>query len=106
MGQSAATRWGTLAACVVLSGSLIGSTSAGSFAAEQGGCVTRAEFKIVKVGMRMSRVHEIFGTKGADTGLGDPNMMRYYQVCRPPGMVQVTYSPRGRVISKSGNFFS
>lgn len=72
----------------------------------QGGCVTRTEFRAVKLGMRSARVHEIFGTKGADTGLGAPNTMRYYQVCRAPGMVQVTYSPRDRVVSKSGSWYS
>lgn len=78
--------------------------TAGS-AGAQGGCVTKAEYKAVKVGMRMKRVHEIFGTSGADTGLGSPNSMRYYSVCRPPGMVQVTYNRYGRVVVKSANWF-
>jgi hypothetical protein len=28
------------------------------------GCVTRAEFKLVRVGVRVTRVHEIFGRRG------------------------------------------
>ena len=38
-------------------------------------------------------------------GLGAPNQMRYYAVCRAAGMVQVTYNPRDRVVSKSGSWY-
>jgi hypothetical protein len=92
-------------ASMLLGAALVVTNPATGPASAQGGCVTRAEFKAVKVGMRIKRVHEIFGTPGNDTGLGSPNTMRYYAVCRASGMVQVTYSPRNRVVSKSGNWF-
>jgi hypothetical protein len=52
-----------------------------SFAAASRGCVTRAEFRRVKHGMKKSRVHRIFDTSGrfADGGAG--GYSRVYSSC-------------------------
>lgn len=105
MQRSTRRVWCARTTSLLLGAALVLTSPTTGPASAQGGCVTRTEFKAVKVGMRMKRVHEIFGTAGADTGLGSPNRMRYYAVCRASGMVQVTYSPQDRVVSKSGNWF-
>ena len=73
--------------------------------ADTPGCVSRHEFTRVSKGMTMTRVHGIFDTEGKATGLGAPNQLRYYKTCTGRGMVQVIFTPAGRVVSKDGRFF-
>ncbi|MCW2735974.1 hypothetical protein [Nocardioides sp.] len=68
-------------------------------------CVSRGEFDRVTQGMTMTKVHKIFDTPGQVTGLGAPNELRYYDTCTGRGVVQVVFSPRGRMLSKDGHFF-
>ena len=68
-------------------------------------CVSRHEFDRVARGMTMTKVHKIFDTEGSETGLGAPNEVRHYDTCGGGGMVQVVFSPRDRLLSKTGNFF-
>jgi hypothetical protein len=96
--------WCAAAVALGLTGLLAGAPAT-AHSSTRAGCVTKAEFAKVQLGMRSARVHRIFGTEGADTGLGAPNHMRYYDVCRAAGMVQVTYNPQDRVVSKSGSWY-
>lgn len=68
-------------------------------------CVSRYEYSRISKGMPMDKVHRIFDTTGNLTGLGDPNQIRHYRPCTPQGVVQVTYTQAGRVVSKSAQFF-
>lgn len=68
-------------------------------------CVSRHEYGRVVKGMTMTKVHRIFDIEGDLTGLGAPNELRYYETCTGRGMVQVVFSPRGRVLSKAARFF-
>lgn len=68
-------------------------------------CVSHHEYDRVSPGMAMSKVHSIFDTVGVDTGLGQPREVRQYLPCTRNGMVQVVFSPRGRVVSKTANWF-
>jgi hypothetical protein len=67
-------------------------------------CVSRYEYNRVVNGMTMTRVHHIFDIEGSATGLGLPNLVRHYKPCTRNGLVQVTYSPQGRVIDKSAQW--
>ena len=68
-------------------------------------CVSRHEYDRVAKGMAMTRVHAIFDTAGKKTGLGAPNQLYYYRPCTSQGVVQVTYTQAGRVVSKSAHWF-
>lgn len=68
-------------------------------------CVSRHEYNRVAKGMKMKKVHRIFDIKGTITGLGAPNELRYYRTCTGRGVVQVVFTPRGRVASKGARFF-
>ena len=68
-------------------------------------CVSRHEYNRIAKGMTMTKVHRIFDTAGFATGLGLPNLVRQYRPCTRIGSVQVTYSPRGRVLGKSAQRF-
>lgn len=68
-------------------------------------CVSRHEYGRVTEGMTATRVHRIFDIEGSVTGLGAPNEVRHYATCTGRGMVQVVFSPRGRVLSKDARFF-
>ena len=67
-------------------------------------CVSRHEYARVSTGMTMNRAHRIFDIEGAATGLGLPNQVRHYKPCTRNGLVQVSYSPQGRVIGKSAQW--
>ena len=69
-------------------------------------CVSKHEYDRISIGMTMTKVHSIFDTKGAVTGLGGDTELRYYKTCSKNGLVQVGYNASGRVVSKSGNWFS
>ena len=68
-------------------------------------CVSRHEYQRIAQGMAMAKVHKIFDTPGVQTGLGAPNELRYYETCTGRGVIQVVFTPRGRMISKDGRFF-
>ena len=99
----ASTQLRASALSLAICGALMLAVPAQSQAAAAG-CVTKAEFRDVKLGMREARVHEIFGTAGSATGLGGENTIRHYSPCRAGGVIQVVFNPRGRVVSKSGSW--
>ncbi|MFC7361658.1 hypothetical protein [Nocardioides astragali] len=68
-------------------------------------CVSRHEYDRVTKGMTMTKVHKIFDTAGSETGLGAPNLLYHYRPCTKQGLVQVVYSPRGRMLGKSAHWF-
>ena len=68
-------------------------------------CVSRHEYDRVAKGMTMTKVRSIFDIEGDVTGLGAPNELRYYDTCTGRGVVQVVFSPQGRVLSKNARFF-
>jgi hypothetical protein len=84
---------------------LAGSGTAGAASADTPRCVSRHEYNRVVKGMTMTKVHKIFDIEGTLTGLGKPNELRYYDTCTGRGVVQVVYTPRGRVVSKNARFF-
>lgn len=84
---------------------LLGTCAAGAAQADTPRCVSRGEYARVSTGMAMTKVHRIFDTEGQVTGLGAPNTLRYYDTCTGRGVVQVVFSPSGRVVSKDGRFF-
>ena len=74
--------------------------------ADTPGCVSRHEYNRIAKGMRMAKVHAIFDTKGASTGLGGATPLYYYPTCARNSQVQVSYNAKNRVVSKSANWFS
>lgn len=71
---------------VVVAGAvLVPTTSASAQAADTAGCVTRAEYKKAKKGMKQARVHGIFDTAGKResraTSGGYVVEIRTYKVC-------------------------
>ena len=80
----------------------------GASAAEANpGCVTQAEFKKAKKGMKVKRVHGIFDTKGRRDVIshagGYTFEIRSYKTCSPFGAVSVGYE-NGKLSTKSAVF--
>lgn len=73
--------------------------------ADTPGCVSQHEYHRIAKGMTMTKVHQIFDTAGAATGLGGENHIYYYRTCARLSQVQVTFSPRHRVVTKSANWY-
>lgn len=77
----------------------LGAVSAPAQAA--GACVSKAEFKKVKDGMRMKRVHRIFDTAGKQSFVMDSYQSREYKACTSTyGFVMVDFDHR-KVESKT-----
>lgn len=55
-----------------------------SASAASTGCVTRAEFRGVHVGMTQAHVHHVFGTEGSYGAHEHGGHARFYQECRKP----------------------
>lgn len=92
-------------AIIVLLAALVSAAGGVSASADTPRCVSRHEYDRVAKGMTMTKVHQVFDIEGTVTGLGAPNELRYYGTCTGRGVVQVVFSPRGRVVSKDGRFF-
>lgn len=76
-------------------------------AADTPRCVSKREFSRIHLGMGQPRVHRIFDTAGAFTGLGAPNSIYHYRSCGSGGgSVQISYDTDLRVVSKAGSWFS
>ena len=67
------------------------------------GCVTRREFRRVRRGMRIERVHRIFDTRGRLGSVILGSVTRDYNACTRFGAVSITYERR-RVVSKFAIF--
>ena len=78
---------------------------AGPVHADTSGCVTKSEFRAVKKGFNMDRVHNRFDTSGHLESQFGAYKSREYRACRHPrySYVSVTYH-HGRVDSKSAYF--
>jgi hypothetical protein len=71
-----------VASAVLASGAHI--ISASPAAADTPGCVTQQEFNQVHRERRMSRVHQVFDTKGRVASRDANRMHRYYKICGVP----------------------
>ena len=91
-------------ACITALVSMLVLPSSVGAHADTPGCVSKREYNRIPNGMATAQVHRIFDTAGAVTGLGAPNEVRHYRPCARSGLVQVTYSPRGLVVDKSGQW--
>ena len=82
-------------------------SKASSYSPRAGGCVTQHEFGRAKKGMRMRKVHHIFGTSGHRESIahggGTTIEIRSYKACTQYGAVAVSYT-NGRLSAKSGVF--
>jgi len=71
------------------------------------GCVTQGEFRKAKKGMRIKKVHRIFGTKGKrealPKGYGITIEIRGYKTCTKYGAVSVLFE-NGKLSTKSAVF--
>ena len=92
-------------AAIVLGAALLSAAHGAPATADTPRCVSRHEYDRVEAGMTVTKVHNVFDTEGTATHLGAPNELRYYLTCTGRGRVQVVFSPKGRVLSKSGRFF-
>ena len=98
-----------IAAAAVAATMITGTTLVlGAPAAEaKPGCVTQAEFKKAKKGMKLKRVHGIFDTKGRRAAIshagGYTFEIRSYKTCSPFGAVSVGYE-NGKLSNKSAVF--
>lgn len=63
------------------------------------GCVTRAEFRRVRIGMTARQVRNIYGTTGRINLLSPPIVIRSYRTCVRFHVTNVSYW-NGRVDSK------
>jgi hypothetical protein len=94
----------TLAATCLTTTFVIGATP--SAVADTPGCVSKAEFRSVKNGWAMKRVHRVFDTKGKQTFFTNGYQSREYRPCKNPtfSFVIVNYEKTAavwRVTSKS-----
>jgi hypothetical protein len=93
-------------AVTLVSAALVSAGAALPASADTPRCVSRHEYDRITKGMTLTKVHQIFDTKGVETGLGgDSGQLRYYDTCTGRGVVQVGYNERGRVTGKNGRFF-
>src|SRR5688572_6469633 len=69
-------------------------------------CVTKTEYKKVEKGMKMTRVHNIFDSKGSQTFIGYGMQTRDYKPCSDPdfGFVTVDYEKKGGVWKVTGKY--
>ena len=72
--------------------------------ADTAGCVTKDEFKKVSKGMTMTKVHNIFDTKGSQSMSGYGMQFRDYKACVKPSwsIVSVDYEKKDGVWKVTG----
>ena len=63
---------------------------------ETPGCVSDAEYRLIKNGMTVTKVHSIFGTRGHVTSSGSGGATREYVTCEGNdwSYVSVDFNPR------------
>ena len=69
--------------------------------ADAAACVSKGEFRAVHVGMSMSKVRQIFGTKGHRTPVHGIVAIRRYNACPQNSFVRVAYRNRHMTFKKA-----